>query len=190
MADNDLTVLILDEAQSRMKDAVAAHGRDLNGIRTGRAHPSLVENIRVDLQGAVLNLIQLATISAPESRLVVVQPWDQASVNSIGKAIQQSDLGLNPQIDGAVIRIPIPELTADRRREMVKLVNRKNEEGHIEIRNIRRDIQNQLRSMVKDKDISQDEERRTHDALEKVTRTFIDTVDRTGSEKERELLET
>jgi ribosome recycling factor len=173
-----------------MEDAAGAHNRELTSIRTGRAHPSLVENIRVDLQGAVLNLIQLATISAPESRLIVIQPWDQATVNSIAKSIQQSDLGLNPQIDGTTIRIPIPELTADRRREMAKLVNRKNEEGHIEVRNIRRDIQNQLRSMVKSKDISQDEERRAHEQLEKATRTFVDTIDKAGSEKERELLET
>ncbi len=189
MADDELTQLAIDDARTRMQDAVHAHHRELLAIRTGRAHPSLVEHVRVDLQGAVLTLIQLANISAPEPRLIVIQPWDRAAVDPIAKAIQKTDLGLNPQVDGALIRLPIPELTADRRRNMVKLVGRKNEESHIEIRNIRRDIQNELRTMVKAKDISQDEERRTHNQLDNLTQDFIETIDKAGGDKERELLE-
>lgn len=189
MADDELAQLALDDSRTRMQAALQAHARELQTLRTGRAHPSLVEHLRVDLQGAVLTLIQLANISAPEPRLIVIQPWDRASVEPIAKAIQQSDLGLNPQTDGAVIRLPIPELTEERRRNMVKLVNHKTEEAHVETRNIRRDIQNELRTMVKDKDISQDEERRAHDQLDKLTHDFIEKLDKAGSEKERELLE-
>lgn len=189
MAESEFVELALDDARTRMDKSIDNLKRELAGIRTGRAQPALVEHLRVDYYGEHMDLIQLATISAPEARLIVIQPWDKNAFDPIAKAIQQSDLGLNPQSDGIVIRLAIPELTEERRRQLVKQVGQKNEEARVAIRNIRRDCQEQLRSLLRDKDISEDEEHRAHDALEELTHQHVELVDTVGSEKEHELLE-
>lgn len=186
---DDLTELALDEARSRMEKTIAAHQRDLDSVRTGRAQPSLVDHLPIDYYGAPTPLNQLATITAPEARMLVIQPWDKNAFDPISKSIQQSDLGLNPQSDGIVIRLVIPELTEERRKQMVKQVGQKNEAARVALRNIRRDAQDELRKMVKDKDISQDEEHRAHDRLDKIAHGFSERVESDGAAKERELLE-
>ena len=187
--DDDLTALALDDAQTRMGKAVEALRRELQTIRTGRAHPGLVEHLRVDYFGTEMPLNQLATISAPEARLLVIQPWDKNATGPITKAIQLSDLGLNPQSDGVVIRLAIPELTEERRRELARLVSQKSEAARVTVRNIRRHVQDELRKFAKAKDISQDAERNAHNDLEKLTHRLVEDVDRVGSDKEREMLE-
>ena len=187
--DDDLTQLALDEFRTRMQKTVEAHQRDLDTVRTGRAQPSLVEALPIDYYGAPTPLNQLATITAPEARMIVIQPWDKNAFDPISKSILQSDLGLNPQSDGVVIRLVIPELTEDRRKQMVKQVGQKNEAARVALRNIRREVQDELRKMVKDKDISQDDEHRAHDQLDKIAHTFTDKIDQDGATKERELLE-
>ncbi len=187
--DDDLTALALDDAQTRMGKAVEALRRELQTIRTGRAHPGLVEHLRVDYFGTEMPLNQLATISAPEARLLVIQPWDKNATGPITKAIQLSDLGLNPQSDGVVIRLAIPELTEERRRELARLVSQKSEAARVAVRNIRRHVQDELRKFAKAKDISQDAERNAHNDLEKLTHRLVEDVDRVGSDKEREMME-
>ena len=189
MADDDLTALALDEARSRMDKAVEAHRRELQSIRTGRTHSALVEHLHVDYYGTTMALNQLATVNVPEARLIVIRPWDKNAFDPISKGIMQSGLGLNPQSDGVVIRLVIPELTADRRQQLVKQVGQKNEAARVAIRNVRRDTQDGLRKMEKAKDISQDDEHRAHDALDKLTHTFIEQIDANGAAKEQELLE-
>lgn len=189
MADDDLIELALDDARSRMAKGVEAHRHDLQTVRTGRAHTSLVEHLQVDYFGTPMALNQLANITAPEARLIAIQPWDKNALDPISKAIQLSDLGLNPQSDGVVIRLAIPELTEERRRELVKQVGQKNEAARIAVRNVRRDVQDELRKLLKAKDISQDLERRAHEELDKITHQYIEHIDSDGSAKERELLE-
>lgn len=189
MDDDDLTALALDEARSRMRKTIASHQRDLDAVRTGRAQPSLIESLAIGYYGVPTPLKQLATITAPDARLLVIQPWDKNAFDPISRSIQQSDLGLNPQSDGVVIRLVIPELTEERRRQLVRQVGQKNEAARVALRNIRRDAQVEMRKMLKDKDISQDEERRAHDQLDKLTHGFQERIDRDGTVKERELLE-
>ena len=189
MADSELVDLSLDDARTRMGKSIDSFRRELQGIRTGRARPSLVEHVRVDYYGEQMDLIQLSTVSAPEARLIVIQPWDKNAFEPIAKAIQQSELGINPQSDSVVIRLAIPELTEERRHQLVRQVGQKNEEARVAIRNVRRDCQDELRALLKSKDISEDEERRAHDILEKVTHDFVAQVDGIGGEKEQELLE-
>ncbi len=187
--DDELTQLALEETRSRMRKTVAAHQRDLQTIRTGRAHPALVAELPIDYYGASMPLNQLATINAPEARLLVIQPWDKNAFDPIQRSIQRSELGLNPQSDGVVIRLPIPELTEERRKQFVRQVAQKTESARVALRNIRRDAQDELRTMVKDKDISQDHEHRAHDQLDKIVRDFTQRIDQEGSAKARELLE-
>ena len=189
MPDDDLTSLALEDAESRMQKAVEALKRDLATVRTGRAHPALVEHLQIDYFGTPMPLNQLATIAAPEARLIVIQPWDKNAIAPITKGIQLSDLGLNPQNDGVVVRLVIPELTEERRRELVKQVGQKNEGARVAIRNVRRHIQDELRDLLKAKEISQDAERSSHDDLEKLTHRFVEQADKIGSTKEKELLE-
>jgi len=186
---DDLVALALDDARTRMHGALDALHRELAAIRTGRARASLVDHIKVDYYGASLALNQLANITVPEARLIVIQPWDRNAFDPIAKAIQQSDLGINPQSDGVVIRLVIPELTEDRRRQLAKQVGQRIEEARVAVRNVRRHLQDELRKLVKDGDLSQDEERRAHDTLEKLTHEQIERVEAAGSDKERELLE-
>jgi len=176
------------DAKDRMRKAVEALRKDLATIRTGRAHPGLVEHLRVDYYGAPTPLNQLATVSVPEPRLLTIQPWDRQSLGAIEKAIHKSDLGLNPINDGNIIRLVIPQLTEERRKELVKVVHKKVEEGRVAVRNVRRDCHDELRRLQKEKAISEDSQYRGQEELQKLTDEFIQEIERVGEEKEAELL--
>ena len=176
------------DAKDRMRKAVEALRKDLATIRTGRAHPGLVEHLRVDYYGAPTPLNQLATVSVPEPRLLTIQPWDRQALAAIEKAIQKSDLGLNPSNDGTVIRLVIPQLTDERRRELAKVVHKKVEEGRVAVRNVRRDCHDELRRLQREKQISEDAQYRGQEQLQKLTDDFIQEIDRVGEEKEAGLL--
>ena len=175
--------------EEKMKAAVDHLKRELATIRTGHATPSLIEHIKVDYAGVPTPLIQLASISAPGARLLVIQPWDKGSIRDIEKAIQKSDLGLTPASDGSVIRLNIPPLTEERRLELIRLVKKKVEERKVVIRNLRRESMEELKGLEKNKEISQDELKRTLDKLQKLTDCFIDDSDQIGKDKEAKLLE-
>ena len=178
---------VLADAKNRMGKAVEALRKELVTIRTGRAHPGLIEHLRVDYYGAPTPLNQLATISVPEPRLLVIQPWDRQSLGAIEKAIHKADLGLNPINDGNIIRLAIPQLTEERRKELVKVVRKKVEEGRVAVRNVRRDCHDELRRLQREKEVSEDAQYRGQDELQKVTDGFIQEIERVGEEKEAEL---
>ena len=186
MVDPDDILLGADE---RMDGAVQTLKRELNGVRTGRAHPSLIESLPVDYYGASTPLKQLGTINAPEPRMLTIQVWDRGAVRAIEKAIQSSDLGLNPAIDGQLIRLPIPPLTEQRRKDLVKLVHNKTEESRVAVRNVRRHAHDELRKAEKDGQVSQDDLKRHEDELQKLTDQHISTIDGESKRKETELLE-
>ena len=186
MADPDDILLGADE---RMDGAVQALKRDLYGVRTGRAHASLIESLVVDYYGASTPLKQLGTINSPEPRMLTVQVWDRGAIKAIEKAIQSSDLGLNPNIDGQLIRLPFPPLTEQRRKELVKVVHHKTEESRVAVRNVRRHAHDELRKVEKDGGVSQDDLKRHEDELQKLTDAHIATIDAEGKRKEAELLE-
>ena len=180
---------VLTEADEKMIKAIDTLKKELAGIRTGRARTGLVEHIRVDYHGVPTPLHQIAGISAPEARLLVIQPWDRQSLSSIEKAIMKSDLGLTPSSDGNVIRLVIPQLTEERRKELVKVVRRRVEEGRVAVRNVRREALEQLRELERNKEISEDERERALEQLQKLTDSFTVQVDQSGQDKEAELLE-
>ena len=161
---------------------------ELATIRTGRTTPALIEHIKVEYAGVLTPLNQVGSISAPEARLLVIQPWDKSSIGNIEKAIQASDLGLNPVSDGNVIRINIPLLSEERRQELIKVVRRRIEERRIAIRNLRREVMDELKESEKNKDISQDEHKRILNQLQKLTDSFIANIEQVGRDKEAELL--
>jgi ribosome recycling factor len=179
----------LKEAEYRMKKAVESLREDLMAIRTGRASPALVERLRVDYYGVPTPLNQLAAISAPEPRLLVVRPWDPSVIGDIEKAILKSELGLTPSNDGAIIRLPIPRLTEERRRELTKVVGRRVEEGHIAVRNVRRDIQEDMRELEKEKLITEDDLHKGRDDLQKLHDKYVELMDEIGKAKQQEILE-
>lgn len=177
------------DAENRMKKSIEAFKRELTGIRTGRASPALVEPLKVDYYGAPTPLQQLASVSAPEARLLVIKPFDQASLAAIEKAILKSDLGLTPMNDGKIIRLPIPQLTEERRRDLTKLVRRHTEETHIAIRNVRRDALKDLEELEKEKMISEDQHFRGKELLQQVTDKYIAQADQIAKTKEAEIME-
>ncbi len=179
----------LTDAEARMRQAVEALTRELATVRTGRASSSLVENLAVDYYGASTPLNQLATISVPEARLIVVQPWDRQALSAIEKAVLKANLGLNPSNDGSVIRLPIPQPTEERRRELVKMLKGRLEQGRVEVRNIRRDVIERLRAMERDKELSQDEGQRTQNKLQQLTDAFVGQMDSLATTKEAEVME-
>ena len=179
----------LKDAESRMKKSVDAMKKDLMGIRTGRANTGLVEHLMVDYYGAPTPLNQLGTLSTPQPRMITVQAWDKAAVPAIEKGILRADLGLNPSSDGMTVRIPVPSLTAERRRDLIKVVKKRVEEGKIAVRNARRDGVEHLRTLEKDKQISQDDQHRGQDKLQLLTDTYVGEIDAAGAQKESELLE-
>ena len=188
--DTDLTPeVVLTGVSAKMDRAVDAFKRDLTQLRTGRATPALVENIEVDYYGSKTPLKQIASISAPDARAIMIQPWDTGSLREIEKSLMTSDMGFNPSNDGATITVPIPQLTQERRQEMVKLLKRKIEDGKISVRNVRRDGLESLRKLEKDKAISQDENRRAQTQLQKTTDGHTKQIDETGSAKEAEILQ-
>ena len=180
---------VLTDTRSRMERSVEALRRELSTIRTGRASPALVENLTVDYYGVPTPLVQLASISVPEARSLMIQPWDKQTLKEVEKSILKSDLGLVPNNDGNLIRINIPALTEERRRDLVKLVSRKVEDGHVSVRNIRRDSLETFRAMEGDKELSQDESRRAQGDLQQLTDSFVDRMDGMKVDKEAEVME-
>jgi ribosome recycling factor len=174
---------------SEMEKAVEGLAHELATIRTGRASPSLVDSLQIDYHGAPLPLRQIATVSAPEANLLVIQPWDPSSLSTIEKAILKSNLGFNPSNDGNVIRIAVPPLTEERRTDLAKLVAGRVEDRRVSLRNIRRDTINKLRQMEKNKEISEDELSGTVKQVEETTKSFVDRATQLGQDKEREIKE-
>lgn len=179
----------LAEAHERMEKSVEALHRDLMTIRTGRASPALLERLHVDYYGAQTPLQSLAGISVPEASLLVIAPYDRSSLGAIEKAIQKSDLGLNPSNDGQVIRVAIPQLTEERRKDLVKVIHRKAEESRVAVRNIRRDEVDHLRRVEKDGHVSKDEVATKLIEVQKITDQFIARIDDAAQRKETEILE-
>jgi ribosome recycling factor len=180
---------VLSDAKTHMDKAVAALRTDLQTIRTGRASPALIERLHVEYYGVSTPLNQVASITVPEARMLVVQPWDKTALGAIEKAILKSDLGLNPTNDGKVIRVMIPYLSEERRRELIKLVHKKVEEGRVAVRNCRRDALESVEKAEKAKEISEDDLKRAKERLQKVTDGFVEKVEETGQIKEQEILE-
>jgi len=178
------------DTTQKMQKAVESVKREFAKIRTGKATVSLLDGVRVDYYGNVVPLRQVANISVPEARLLVIQPWDKKMLGAIEKAVQSADLGLNPSNDGHLIRVPIPPLTEERRKELVRYVHKLAEEGRVAVRNVRRDVNETLKETQKRGEISEDEFRRAHDkTIQDVTAEFIKEVDHILAAKERELME-
>jgi ribosome recycling factor len=180
---------IHQEVKDGMQSTLDSLVKEFAGVRTGRATTAMVDEILVDYFGAQTQLKQLATISVPESRLIVIQPWDKSVVPEVEKAIQRSNLGLNPVSDGKILRIPVPPLTEERRRDLVKIVKKSAEDRRISIRNVRRDGNDLLKQMEKDKEISEDDNRRAQERIQKLTDEFIRKVDEVTAKKEKEVME-
>ncbi len=179
----------MHEAETRMRGAIKALEDDMSAIRTGRASPALVERLMVEYYGTPTSLQQLATIAAPEPQLITIRPFDPKSVGTIEKAIQSSDLGLTPSNDGKIIRLSIPPLTEERRQELVKTVHKRLEEAKVSIRNIRRDVLDDLREFEKEKEVSEDEFFRAKDELQKLTDRYSEEIDQIGERKEQDIME-
>ena len=180
---------VLSDAKSRMERSVEALKRDLISIRTGRADPRLMERLSVDYYGVPTPLNQIASISVPEARLLLIQPWDKQGLTSIEKSILKSDLGLTPNSDGNAIRINIPPLSEERRKELVRVVRKKVEDGRVMVRNIRRDALESLRAMEKNKELSQDARENAQEQLQKLTDSLIARINQVLDEKEAEVME-
>jgi ribosome recycling factor len=189
-ADSDLTPeSVLAQVDRNMDRAIEALKRDLSTLRTGRASPALIEDVIVDYYGVPTPLKQIASISVPDARAIMVQPWDKQSLREIEKGLLKSEMGFNPSNDGNMITVPIPALNQERRQEMVRLLKRKIEDGKVSVRNVRRDGLESLRKLEKDKSISQDENRRAQDQLQKKTDGHTKTIDQVAGAKEAEILQ-
>ena len=177
------------DLRRRMNGALNSLKEEFIGLRTGRASTALLDTLKVDAYGSKMPINQVASLSTPEARLILIQVWDQSMVNSIEKSIRESDLGLNPQTEGSSIRIPIPELSQDRRIELVKVAGKYSEQAKISIRNVRREGNSQLKEFLKEKEISQDEERQGEELIQKLTDSFVEKVDIALEAKEKDLLD-
>lgn len=180
---------VLQDGEARNKRSVEALKKDLGTVRTGRANVAIVEDVPVDYYGTTTPLHQLATITVPEARLIVVQPWDRSSLPAVEKAILKHSAGLNPVSDGTVLRLAVPQLTEERRKELVRMVRKKVEDGRVEVRNIRRDSLERLRGLEKAKEISADEGKRAQEQLQRVTDAYIAQIDNLGETKEKDVME-
>jgi len=180
---------VLSDAESRMSKAMDALRNHLLSIRTGRASPTLLDRVQVEYYGAPTPINQLASVNVPESRLIAIQPWDRSTIPAIEKAILKSDLGLNPSSDGQVIRLAIPPLTEERRKQLVKLVHSNVEEAKIAVRNIRRDGTHTLRELITEGEVSENDGRRAESQVDDLTKRFTEEADRIGKAKEAEVLE-
>ena len=180
---------ILNDAETRMRGAITVLHSDLSTIRTGRASPALVEKIQVEYYGNPTPLQQLASISVPEPRSLMIKPFDGTTIKAIEKAIQTSDLGLNPNNDGKAIHLNLPPLTEERRRDLVKQMHHRLEESRIAVRNIRRDVHNDMREFEKEKLVTEDELKRGEDDLQKLTDKYIEEIAEQGKNKEKEIME-
>lgn len=176
-------------AKERMERALEAMRREFAGVRTGKASPALLESVRVEAYGGHMPLNQVGTVSVPEPRLLTVQPWDRSLIKAIEKALQESDLGLNPSNDGSLIRIPIPALTEERRREYVRLLHKMAEEGRVAIRQARKDANDEIKQRQKDGELSDDDARREQDDVQKLTNQYVERVEDLLKRKEAEVLE-
>jgi ribosome recycling factor len=189
MAGDTLIDELLEDAGQRMVKSAEAAQHEFSTVRTGRASPALLDRVVVDYYGAMTPLNQLATISAPEARLITVQPYDKSSIKAVEKAINESDVGLNPSNDGNLVRLVVPELTEERRRELVKVVRHLAEEGRVAIRNVRRDTMHQLRELKTEGEASSDDEHRAEVELQKLTDARVSDLDKALKAKEEEILE-
>lgn len=184
-----MTDAIKKDARTRMGKSIESLRNEMAKIRTGRAHTSLLDHVTVEYYGSEVPISQVANVNVEDARTLTVTPWEKAMVGKVEKAIMTSDLGLNPATVGAVIRVPMPALTEERRKDLVKVVRHEAENARVAIRNIRRDANNALKALVKDKEISEDEERRGQDEIQQLTDSHIADVDRILAEKEKELME-
>ncbi|WP_101843911.1 ribosome recycling factor [Halobacillus sp. Marseille-P3879] len=180
---------VINEGKQQMEQAVQAFSRQLATVRAGRANPSILDNVYVDYYGAATPLNQLAQVSAPEPRLLVITPFDKSAISEIEKAIQKADLGLSPSSDGNVVRINIPALTEERRKDLVKVVGKYSEEAKVQVRNIRRDVNDQLKKLQKDGDLTEDDLRSSQEDVQKVTDQNIAEIDKLAKAKEEEMME-
>ncbi|MGA2872585.1 MAG: ribosome recycling factor [Candidatus Dormibacteria bacterium] len=180
---------LLRAAEQRMTKSIDSLQRELESIRTGRASPALIEHLLIDVYGGHMPLNQVASISAPEAHLILVQPWDRRTLPAIDRALRRSDLGLNPSNDGQLIRVPVPALNEERRREFVAMVKHRAEEARVAVRNIRRDDLERLRRLEHDKEISEDQSQRAQVQLQRITDRFVEQIEEVARRKEAELLE-
>ena len=176
------------DTERRMAGAVESLKGDLSGLRTGRANTSLLDPVQVEVYGAMMPLSQVATVSAPEPRMLSVQVWDKGNVSAVEKGITKANLGLNPMTDGQTIRLPMPDLTEERRKELAKLAGQYAEKAKIAIRNVRRDAMESLKADEKKKEISEDERKRSEDEVQKLTDTYVAQTDEAAAKKEQEIL--
>lgn len=183
-----MTEDILKDAESRMKKTIESITHELGGIRSGKATPALLDSVRVEAYGQKQPLNQLASISVPDPKSLVVQPWDKNIIGDVVKAIQTAELGFNPQVEGNVIRIPVPPLSEERRRELVKMCKKIAEEGKVAVRNIRRDANDNLKKAEKDKEISEDQQHRAMDKIQNLTDDYTKKIDELAEKKEKELM--
>lgn len=179
----------LSAAERRMQGAVESVKREFSTIRTGRANPAILDRVEVEVYGSKMDLRSVANVGAPEARLLMVTPFDPNSLKPIERAIESADIGLNPQNDGKVIRLPIPELTEERRRDMIRMARNMSEEARVSVRNVRRDEMRDVHELRKEGEVSEDEERRAEDELQKLTNRYVKAIDDAVAEKESELLE-
>jgi ribosome recycling factor len=184
-----MTEDVIKDAKSRMQKAVEATRREFSSVRTGRANPALLEQVKVDYYGVSTPINQVATVTVPEPRLLVVAPWDKKMVKDVERAILKSELGLTPSSDGAVIRLPIPPLTEERRRDLAKVVRRQTEEGRVAVRNIRREAKEMIEELEEAGEVSEDGAKRALEELQKLTDEFIAAVDKALEAKEKEIME-
>ena len=180
---------VLNETRSAMDKAVKSLKRDMTKVRTGRASVSLLDDVRVEYYGVPTPLSQVATLSAPEPRLITVQPWEKNLISEIKKALFKADLGLTPSSDGQLIRLPVPALTEERRREMVKIIKRMAEEAKISVRNARRDANDNLKMLEKEKEITEDDLKRSEKDVQQLTDQFVELIDSVVQKKEQEVME-
>jgi len=179
---------VVKDLETRMQAAVDLLAREFSGVRTGRANTALLDTVRVEAYGAQTPISQMASLSVPDPRTLVIQPWDTTQMTAIEKAILKSDLGLTPSSDGKVIRLTMPTLTEERRKQLAKTVGKLAEEARVAVRNIRRDANDRLKALAKEKKVSQDEERRGHEQIQKTTDKFVARVDELTKKKEQEIL--
>ena len=179
---------VIKDLETRMQAAVDLLGREFAGVRTGRANTALLDAVRVEAYGTMQSISQMASLSVPDPRSLVIQPWDTSQIGAIEKAILKSDLGLTPSNDGKVVRLVMPTLTEERRKQLAKTVGKFAEEARVAVRNVRRDANDRLKALAKDKKVSQDEERRAHEQIQKATDRFIAKVDELAKKKEQEVL--
>ncbi|MDK2824134.1 MAG: ribosome recycling factor [Clostridia bacterium] len=180
---------ILLDSEDRMQKTIEVLRKEFASLRAGRANPAILDKVQVDYYGVPTPINQMANVTAPEARLLLIQPWDKSIIPNIEKAILKSDLGLNPASDGTVIRIAIPQLTQERRKELVKVIKKKAEDAKVGIRNIRRDANDALKSLEKNKEISEDENKKAQDDVQKITDKYIAEVDKILNNKEQEIME-